>query len=302
MSQSPTLDKNLLKLIVGFQQTELTESEVYRQIALRVKDVDNKKILLQIADDEKRHCGIWESYTNKKLKPQKFLVFIYVLLFRLFGFTFAVRLMEKGEGNAKHNYRLITERVPEAKIIEQEEDQHEEALLDMLNERALEYVGSMVLGMNDALVELTGALAGLTMAINDMKLMALSGLVTGISAAFSMAASDYLSARAEGNANAKRSAIYTGITYFITVMLLTAPYVLFGLFSEIQDAGIYKWYALGIMLTVVIVIIATFNFYIAVAKKEKFLQRFTEMALISLGVATLSFFIGIAVKNFLGIE
>lgn len=302
MSQPRELNDRLLKLVLKFQQGEVTEGEVYRRIALKVKDENNKKILLQIADDEKRHSGIWQQYTKKELKPQGWLVFWYVFLFRLFGFTFAIRLMEMGEDTAKHNYELIKPFVPEAEQVEQEEEHHEDQLIGMLNERSLEYVGSMVLGMNDALVELTGALAGLTMAINDMKLMALSGLVTGISASISMAASDYLSARAEDNPNAKRSAIYTGITYFVTVILLTAPYVLFGLFTDISDAGMYKWIALAIMLTVVILIIATFNFYIAVAKKESFSRRFWEMALISLGVAGLAFLIGIGVKAFLGIE
>ncbi len=302
MPEQRELNDRILKLVVKFQQSEATEGEVYRRIALRVKEEHNKKILLQIADDEKRHAGIWQKYTKKPVKPQGIIVFFYVALYRLFGLTFAIRLMENGEDNAKHNYELIKPFVPEAEMVEHEEGHHEEQLINMLNERALEYVGSMVLGMNDALVELTGALAGLTMAINDMKLMALSGLVTGISAAFSMAASDYLSARADNSPNAKRSAIYTGITYRITVMLLTTPYVVFGLFTDIADAGFYKWIALGIMLTVVILIIATFNFYIAVAKKESFRRRFWEMALISLGVATLSFFIGIGVKNFLGIE
>lgn len=301
MSNTP-LDSKTSALVLKFQQTEITESEVYRQIGRRVKEEENKKILLQISDDERRHMGIWETYTHKKLQPQRFVVWWYVLLFRLFGFTFAVRLMEKGEDSAKHNYAIIKEHVPEAALVEQEEEQHEEQLLGMLNEKALEYVGSMVLGMNDALVELTGALAGLTMAINDMKLMALSGLVTGISASFSMAASDYLSARAEDNPNAKRSAVYTGITYLVTVILLTTPYVLFGMLTDIADAGTYKWYALAIMLVTVILIIAIFNFYISVAKKEKFSRRFWEMALISLGVAGLAFLIGIGVSNFLGIE
>jgi VIT1/CCC1 family predicted Fe2+/Mn2+ transporter len=66
--------------------------------------------------------------------------------------------------------------------------------------------------MNDALVELTGALAGLTLAFNDMKIMILSGLVTGLSASFSMAASDYLSARADNDPKALQRAIYTGVT------------------------------------------------------------------------------------------
>ena len=59
------------------------------------------------------------------------------------------------------------------------------------------YTGSIVLGLNDALVELTGALAGLTLALQDTKLIALTGSITGIAAALSMGASEYLSTKSE---------------------------------------------------------------------------------------------------------
>ena len=56
------------------------------------------------------------------------------------------------------------------------------------------------------------------------------------------------------------------------------------------------------MLAVVILIIAGFTYYISVAKDEKFRRGFLEMALISIGVAVLSFFVGILAKNFLGVD
>ncbi len=60
--------------------------------------------------------------------------------------------------------------------------------------------------------------------------------------------------------------------------------------------------ALIIMLALVIIIIALFNYYIAIAQGLSFEQRFTEMAIVSLGVAAFSFLIGLLVKNLLGIE
>ena len=80
------------------------------------------------------------------------------------------------------------------KKIAQDEDRHESQLLGMLDEERLQYVGSMVLGLSDALVELTGTLAGLTFALQNNRLVALSGLITGISATLSMTSSEYLSA------------------------------------------------------------------------------------------------------------
>ena len=80
--------------------------------------------------------------------------------------------------------------IPEAKAIILEENQHETGLLQLLGEERLRYTGSMVLGLNDVLVELTGALAGLTLALQDTKLVALTGSITGIAAALSMGASE----------------------------------------------------------------------------------------------------------------
>ena len=55
----------------------------------------------------------------------------------------------------------------------------------------------VVLGLNDALVELTGVLAGLTLALRETRLIAMAGLITGIAASLSMAASEYLSTKTE---------------------------------------------------------------------------------------------------------
>ena len=93
----------------------------------------------------------------------------------------------------------------------------------------------MVLGLNDALVELTGTLAGLTFALANARLVALAGIITGIAATLSMAASNYLAERANGSA-------------------------------------------------------------------QRFLPRFVEMAVISLGVALVSFLIGLRAKNLLNID
>ena len=85
----------------------------------------------------------------------------------------------------------------------------------MLDEERLQYVGSVVLGMNDALVELTGSLAGFTFAMQNTRLIALAGLIIGISATFSMASSEFLSVKSEGRTDALKSCLYTGIAYLL---------------------------------------------------------------------------------------
>ena len=288
------VSQKAIAIIKKMQQNELTESVIYREIAKFAKGDENKKTLNRLADEEKAHYEIWKTYTGIEMKPQKGKVFKYKWLARIFGFTFAVKLMEKGEENAQVEYSFLFDEVEESKHIKEQEEEHEAALIEMLDEERLQYVGSMVLGMNDALVELTGSLAGFTFAMQNTRLIALSGLIMGISATFSMASSEFLAAKSEGRTDAFKSCTYTGIAYLITVALLILPYLVFGNAQYMT--------ALFVMLGIVILIIAGFTYYISVAKGERFKPKFLEMALISIGVAVVSFFVGILAKKFLGVD
>jgi len=287
------LSEEARKKVILFQETEITESNIYKRLAKRIKSAENAKILDQIADDELRHYNIWKGYTHEEVKPRWFIVWFYYIISVVFGFTFGIKLMEMGEEGAQKNYADISKEIPEAAKIQQEENDHEQILIGMLDEERLRYAGSVVLGLNDALVELTGALAGLTLALQDVKLIALSGLITGIAASLSMAASEYLSTRSEDTGkHPVRAAVYTGIAYIITVTLLILPYLLFENF----------YLDLAISLATAVIIIAVFNYYISVAKGESFRARFTEMAGLSLSVAAFSFVIGYFIRIWLGVE
>lgn len=288
------LTEDIRNKLIQFQRTEITEYHIYKRLAKRINSPENARILDQIAEDEKRHFEGWKKYSNTDVKPNWFNVWFYYIVSMVFGFTFGVKLMEMGEEKAQGNYAAVAGVIPEAKQIQEEEDGHEHQLLEMLDEERLQYAGSVVLGLNDALVELTGALAGLTLALQNGKLIALSGLITGIAASLSMAASEYLSTRSEETGKQPvRAAIYTGIAYIITVALLVLPYLLMP----------ENFYAdLVIALTTAVIIIAVFNYYISVAKGESFKARFLEMAGLSLGVATFSFIIGYFIRQWLGIE
>ncbi|WP_326512392.1 VIT1/CCC1 transporter family protein [Clostridium intestinale] len=288
------LSDPIKKLVEKMQVDEITEYYIYSKVAKGIKNDNNRKVLEKIANEEKAHSFVWKKYTNKEAKPKKLKVFWYVLISRILGFTFALKLLEKGEEAAGVNYDIIAKEIPKAKEIADDEDRHEKELLGLLDEEKLKYVGSMVLGLNDALVELTGTLAGLSLAIQNTRIIALSGLITGISATLSMASSEFLSARSEGRKDALKSCTYTGIAYLFTVIILILPFLLL----PPEDYLV----ALGIMIASVVLIIAGFNYYISIAKDLKFKRRFLEMTGISLGVAVISFGIGILVKKFLGID
>jgi VIT1/CCC1 family predicted Fe2+/Mn2+ transporter len=287
------ISEDIRKKIILFQETEITEYHIYKRLAKHIKSEENAKILNAIAEDELRHYNGWKEYTKEEVQPRWFNVWFYYLISMAFGFTFGVKLMEMGEEKAQVNYEAVSKVIPQAVQYQDEEDKHEHQLIEMLDEERLQYAGSVVLGLNDALVELTGALAGLTLALQDVKLIALSGLITGIAASLSMAASEYLSTRSEKTSkHPVRAAIYTGIAYITTVTLLILPYLLFENF----------YLDLAIALTTAVIIIAVFNYYISIAKGESFRERFFEMAGLSLSVAAFSFVIGYFIRQWLGIE
>lgn len=291
--KSRTLDEETEKLILTSQKNEITEHVIYEKLAQSTKDPKNRKILQQISDDELKHYNFWKQYTNKDTKPDKLKVRMYFLIAKLFGITFGIKLMEKGEEKAQTTYEKISASVPSAKHIVEDEDKHEQELLDLIDEERLRYVGSIVLGLNDALVELTGALSGLTFALQNTRLTAMAGLITGIAASLSMATSEYLSTKSEGHIKKPgKAAIYTGTAYVIAVLFLIFPYFVFA----------NPLLCLGTTILNVIIVIFIFTFYISVAKGIPFKNRFSEMVLISLGVAALTFLITLVIRIFLHVE
>jgi VIT1/CCC1 family predicted Fe2+/Mn2+ transporter len=289
-----TLDESLRRKLVEAQESEITEHHVYRSLARREKDPHNRKTLERIAEDERRHYEFWAKHTGQAPKPRTAVVWKFSLLARLFGLTFAIKLMERGEERAQRGYDDVTRAIPEAVAVLQDENAHERELMALIDEERLRYVGSVVLGLSDALVELTGALAGLTLALQKSHLIAAIGLITGVAAAMSMAASEYLSAKAD-ESEAKspvKSAVYTGGAYIMTVAILIAP------FLALRN----PLWALGLTITGALLIIWAFAYYVAVAKDLPFWRRFGEMAGLSLGVAAVSFAIGYVVRAVFGVD
>jgi VIT1/CCC1 family predicted Fe2+/Mn2+ transporter len=279
--------------LLRYQKNEISEYHIYTKLVRLLPASENRAILERIAADELRHAQVWQTYTQQDVAPDRVKVWTYYLISRIFGLTFGMKLMERGEEGAQEQYQQLSTTFPEVETIVREEHHHEEELINLLDEERLRYMGSVVLGLNDALVEITGALAGLTFALQQTKLVALTGSITGIAAAFSMAASEYLSTKSEDTRkNPIKASIYTGFAYILTVILLILPYLLF--------TNIYV--CLGWTLLGAVGIIGVFNYYIAVAKDVNFTRRFLEMTGLSLGIAGLSFVIGLLLRSFLGID
>ncbi len=284
------MEPELLASVRHAARNELTEHAVHSFLAKRARG-RNKVVLRRIAKDELRHAQFWSRLAGEEFSPRPLVVRWYAFLARVFGLSFALRLMERGEDLALHAYRRLSH-IDGVRRIIKDEELHEQLLLGLLHEERLEYAGSLVLGLNDALVELTGALAGMTLALQDGRLVAIAGLVTGIAAAMSMAASEFLSSEEEGGKDARKAAFYTGLAYTVTVALLITPYFLF--------ANVFV--ALAVTLAVAVLVILAYTFYTSVARQQRFWARFVKMTVISLGVAGVSFLVGLGVHAWLGVS
>jgi VIT1/CCC1 family predicted Fe2+/Mn2+ transporter len=279
------------KAAIKAQKEEINGHLMYKKLAQRNKE--NRELLSKIADEELKHYNILKKITKKDIKPNKIKIKLLSILELFFGITFVLKLMEKAENIAQQNYKELEKKYPEIKLLLDDEEKHEDELIKLINEDRLKYVGSIVLGMNDALVELTGTLTGFTFAMQNNKLISLGGLITGIAAALSMAASEYISTKTENNdKNPTLASIYTGIAYLITVILIILPFFF----------PINPYISLSITLVMGVLIIAIFTYYISVVQDLSFRKRFTNMVFISMGVALLSFFIGLLARSVLGID
>ena len=287
---SPAVQQAVLRS----QRDEETGALVYDFMARREKNVENKGILARMSADEKSHAGYWQGISGKPIRANRWKVLWLKILSRVLGYTFVLKRIAADETAAVKGYAQLVAAIPEAQRVQTDEKRHEDELIAMLDEERLQYVGAMVLGLNDALVELTGTIAGLSFAMQNTGVVALSGIITGVSATLSMAASNYLAERADGNPNALKSSIYTGVAYLITVALLVLPYLL--LPNNLWPV------ALICMIVIVVLIIFAFNYYISVAKTLPFKRRFIEMVSISLGVAVVAFLIGLLAKALLGVD
>lgn len=289
-----TYEKENLQKALKQQQSEINDHTIYKALALHQDNEKNKEVFEKIAKDEKAHYEFWVRITNQQIEAQKLVVWWYIILVKIFGTSFALKSLEKRESGAEEFYKELFEIYPESKKIYKQEVEHEFELIDMLNDKKLLYAGAIVLGMNDALVELTGTLSGIALAFDKSLTVGLTGLIMGIAASLSMAGSAYFEAKENPSEdiNPLVYSLYTGVSYILTTTILVVPFFIFEVMS----------YSLIMMFISAFLAIISYNFYISVAKDLSFSKRVIQMSAITFGVALISFGIGYVVKYYFGIE
>lgn len=144
------------------------------------------------------------------------------------------------------------------------------------------YTGAVVLGMNDALVEMTGALAGFTIGLGENRLIIIAGVTTGVAATLSMACAEFLSDEVEASRGSSLvSAVLTGLAYLLVLVALLTPYVIFP----------HPWQALCMAFITAVLLLLAFTWCVARVRGIGFGGLFWKMLWISAGVAAVSFLI-----------
>ena len=138
---------------------------------------------------------------------------VYYWIARVFGIIFMMKLRDFF---IRRQYASLSNAVPQAARVAKQEMNHIAALRNAMDEERLLYVGALVLGLNDAIIQVTGAIAGFTFALQSTTLIALAAIVVGVTGALSMASSEYLEKQSESAAlSAAKAAGYTGGSYLL---------------------------------------------------------------------------------------
>ena len=99
--------------VLKAQRSEITEHFIYKKLSRSIKNPHNRKILVQISQDEQNHYEYLKSRTGKDMNPNRLKIWLYFIISRVFGLTFGIKLMERGEGKAQSIYKEISKIIPQ---------------------------------------------------------------------------------------------------------------------------------------------------------------------------------------------
>lgn len=278
-----------------FARDEYRDYVTYRELAKTETVPEFKRILEALIEHELEDYRFWLRLSSTKThRMHGFEVWCLKAMRRILGLTFTAKFLEGHERDAVRKYTAFLNTVdaalrPRVQEIIDHETHHEKELISQIKEARVQFLGSVVLGVNDGLIELTGALVGFAFALRNHTMVALLGAVTGIAASLSMAASAYMQARHEEGRDPVKAAVYTGTAYAVVVAALVLPFALI--------PNIFA--ALAAMFGVILCLIAGFSFYASVLFERRFTRQAGEMLLFSMGVAGVAFLLGSLVRSVL---
>jgi VIT1/CCC1 family predicted Fe2+/Mn2+ transporter len=292
------LSPDLVKLAAKSARDEYTDGAVYRMLSRHEKNQSFKKALEDLARGEQSHYEFWKNYTptDTTVKVRKLKVYFTLLLRLTLGLTFTMKFLERHEDALHERYRQMVENIPPAdkarfEAMLEEEEHQESYLMGEIHEGRVKYMSFIVLGLADAVVEISGIHAGSLGIYAKTELAGLAGVVAGMAASIAMASAAYAQAKQGFEGSAKWSAIYTGVSYMFTAIFLALPYFLTS--SMVT--------ALGVSLVVGVALVAAMTYYDTIISARKFKRQFAEIAGIILAASFALYIAGTLIRQLLGI-
>ncbi|MGA2199559.1 MAG: ferritin family protein [Nitrososphaerales archaeon] len=276
---------------------ELTDYTLYTRLSETHHNGAFVEVFKQLALIERKHLEFWQKYVPD-LRPRLNTGLIRRALFfkRVFGLTFAIRYLERHEADSIKRYKAVSHLVPpEDKAAFDEvladEEEHENEMSAAIESSTIRYISFVVLGLADALVEITGIHAGSLGIYNKTEVAGLAGIIAGGAASLAMASAAYAQAKQGFKGSAKLSAGYTGVSYFLTALALATPYFLTG--SQID--------AISVSLVLAVVIVTFASYYSSVISTKPFLRDYLELLGILLCVTVALYVFGYVIRTETGI-
>jgi len=279
---------------------EFSDYTLYDRLSRTVSsDSPFREVLQSLSATEHRHFEFWRKYVpGEEPKIAKLKLYWVLFLRKFFGLTFATRYLDRHETNVVKEYQGLARLIPGTDQpaydeMVADEKEHEKAFALKVESSAVRYIAFVVLGLADALVEISGIHAGWLGLFEKTEIAGLAGVVAGGAASLAMASAAFAQAKQGFSGSARLSAVYTGVSYFITAIILATPYFLTSSMTL----------ALGSSLTLAVAILAVTTWYSTVIQQKPFLRDFVEILAILFGTTILVFLLGALVSaEFPGIK
>ena len=277
---------------------EITDHTVYKKLSSIERDQKAKKVFSALATTELRHYNFWLRYCNgESINPDMLKVYLVIVFRYVIGAAFVIKYLEKNEASVVKEYKSISGIIPKKHRKEfdsmlLDEEHHEQAFADSIHSTNVRYISFIVLGLADALVEIAGIHAGSLGIYNSTILTGLAGIVAGAAASISMASAAYAQSRQGGfEGSSKRAAAYTGLSYFVSAVILASPYFI----TDQLVLALVSSLGLGVL------IIAFVSWYNSVISGSAFKKDFLELTSVMFAATLALFAFGLVIRSLFGI-
>jgi VIT1/CCC1 family predicted Fe2+/Mn2+ transporter len=278
---------------------EYIDYKVYSYLAKLEKNEKRRGILENFGKMEYEHYIFWKNLMKKEMinsSLDSIRIKLFILLKYIFGLIFTIKFMERNEKRVVEEYKKLLDRLEgeskqKLELIIKDEIEHENFWMNQIKDETTRYLGFIILGLADAIIEITGVHAGFLGVTASTIIAGIAGLVVGVSASLAMASAAYLQAKQAEGSNPRISAIYTGIFYILAAVALATPYFM------THDMLL----AFSSSLIIAIMLIGFFNFYSSVIFERKFAKEFLTSTIIILITAATAFIVGEFLGSIFGI-